>query len=375
MRDNLIRYLKEYGGRTFREVPFSEVDALVLAELSYLKMKGIVPGFERGEGVSWERMASHPDAALMFADPLYGKQHRRVFELVSASVRYAKVRVNYYREWSDEEREAQFAAVTFFLGETSIFLSFRGTDETLVGWKEDFNMGYMKAVPAQRSALSYLKGVARYTKGRLVLGGHSKGGNLALYAAAYAPGQVQDRIRRIYSFDGPGFPRKFYAQRGFAAVKDRFCKIMPERSVIGMIFANYRDYRVVGSYGIGMVQHDLMQWKIREGRFVYLKELRVGSRRKAMVFNEWIASLSKRQISFFVETLYGLLRSARITNVAQLLRRPLYVLGRIVRSITKMDCGKRRMLLQIIRKLFQAGKRFLWPFRPAGERGKGNGNE
>ena len=354
MKENLIRYLKEYGEKTFREVPFSEVDALVLAELSYLKMKGIVPGFGCSAGVGWSEVAGHPDVLQMFTDPLYGKQHKKVFELVASSRRYAKVRVNYYKEWSDEEQEAQFAAVTFLLGETSIFVSFRGTDETLLGWKEDFNMGYLKAIPSQRSALSYLKGAARYTKGRLILGGHSKGGNLAVYAAACAPEQVQARIQRVYSFDGPGFHKKFYAQRGFAAVQDRVCKIVPEQSTVGMVFANYGNYRVVQGYGAGMVQHDLMQWRIRGGKFVYLKEVRGRSRRKSMIFNTWVNSLSKRQIVLFVETLYGLLRSAQISNVSELLRKPFSVLRQMVQNFRKMDKGKKKMLFQIIKKLFEA---------------------
>ena len=131
LKANLIRYLKEYGGKTFQECPFSEVDALLFASLSYLKMQGIVPGFRKGEGVRWTEMAQHPEVEKMFTDPLYGKQHRRVFYLVLGSRRYRSVRVNYYKEWFDEGREAQFAAVTFLLGPTSVFVSFRGTDETL----------------------------------------------------------------------------------------------------------------------------------------------------------------------------------------------------------------------------------------------------
>lgn len=354
MKANVIQYLKEYGEKTFRELPFSEVDALILAQLSYLKMDGIVPGFGKEPGVSWAEMARHPEREKMFADPLYGKQHRRVFFRILESRRYRGIRANYYREWFDEAREEQFAAVTFFLGETSVFVSFRGTDETLVGWKEDFNMSCQRAVPAQHSALAYLKGVARYTEGRIILGGHSKGGNLAAYAAACAPEQIQTRIRRIYSFDGPGFSRSFYERPGFVRIEDRFCKIMPEQSLVGQLFANYRNYRVIESYGAGMVQHDLMQWKIRGGKFVYCKKLRPRSVRKSAILNSWASSLSRAQRSEFVETLYELLRGTHVSDVGELLKKPFVILHRLLRGLRSMDRNKRRSFFAVIRKLFAA---------------------
>lgn len=359
MKTNLIQYLREYGSRSFREVPFSEVDALVFSQMSYLKMKGIVPGFGKSSGVGWQEMAAHPEAEKMFADPLYGKQHRRVFRLIADSRRYRQVKANYYKEWFDEEREAQFAAVTFFLGPTSIFVSFRGTDETLVGWKEDFNMGYMKEIPSQRSALAYLKGVARYTTGRMVIGGHSKGGNLAVFAASCAAPQIQSRIRRVYSFDGPGFQKSFYERPGFIRIENRFCKIVPEQSLVGMILANYKYYRVVESYRSGMGQHDLMQWKIREGRFVYLRELRGKSTRKSAILNTWVNSLTRQQISDFVETLYELLRGTHASNVAELVKKPFRVIYLVFRSFGRMDKKRRQSFLRIIGKLFQAAAAYL----------------
>lgn len=358
MKANLVQYLKEYGSKSFREVPFSEVDALVLAQLSYLKMKGIVSGFDGKTAVGWQEMAQHPQAEQMFADPLYGKQHRRVFGLVSASRRYRNVRACCYKEWFDEEREEQFAAVTFLLGATSVYVSFRGTDETLVGWKEDFNMSYMKTIPAQKSALAYLKGAARYTSGRMILGGHSKGGNLAVYAAARAPEQIQSRIRRIYSFDGPGFRKDFYERAGFARIRRKCCKIIPEQAIVGTLFANDGGYRVVRSYGAGMDQHDLMQWMIRRGRFVYLKEVRGRNARKSAIFNGWINSLSRQQIRMFVETLYRLLQTAHVTDVSQLLRKPLHVLRVVFGNFLRLDRSCQNAFWQIVKKLFETAKNY-----------------
>lgn len=359
MKFNLLRYLREYGDRSFREMSFSEVDALVLSELSYLKMEGIVPGFGQGRGMSWEEMRHHSEFEHLFDDPIYGKQHRRVFELVAKSKRYRTIRANYFAEWFDKEKEVQFAAVTFCLGAASFFVSFRGTDETLVGWKEDFNMGFMKSIPSQRRALAYLKGVARYTgNGRLVLGGHSKGGNLAVYAASLVPKTVQQRIRRVYSFDGPGFSRHFYERSGFRGIEKKYCKIVPEQTLIGLLLANYKKYRVVESYGKGFGQHDLMQWKIRGGKFVYRKAVYRGSTRTTGIFNTWIDSLNPEQIALFVEILYELLISASVQTVADLFKAPFRLVGAIFNSFRSLDKTRRSSFMGIIKKLFVAAVHF-----------------
>ncbi|MDY3251139.1 MAG: Mbeg1-like protein [Candidatus Choladocola sp.] len=329
------------------------MDALVLSQLSYPKMNGIVPGFSGKRTVGWKEIQDHPQYPEMFTDPMYGKMHRRIFELVAGSRRYACIRAGFYTEWSDEEQEAQFAAVTFWLGTTSIFVSFRGTDETLVGWKEDFNMGYMRAVPSQRRALAYLKGVGRYTEGRIILGGHSKGGNLAIYASANAPEALQRRIRRIYSFDGPGFRKGFYERRGFHRVEDRYCKIVPEQSLVGMLLVNYKRYRVVRSYRSGVIQHDLMQWKIHNGKFVYRKDVYRRSSRKTEILNAWVSSLSRAQITEFVGTLYELLRSTQIKTVYDLMKAPLRKLYTICRCFAGLDERRRKSFIQTVKKLFQ----------------------
>ena len=366
MKSNLMNYLREYRNKSFKEHPFSEVDALLLSNLSYLKMDGILPGFERGGTIGFAELLSHPAAEHLFSDPVYGGDYRKIIALMSGSRRYGKLRFGYFTQYHDADRETQFAAVTFFLGATSIFLSFRGTDETLVGWKEDFNMAYMKSVPSQRLALAYLKGVARYVKRDLaasgktphfLLGGHSKGGTLALYAAANAPEAVQQYIRRIYSFDGPGMQKRFYQRAGFHRIEGRFCKIVPEQSLIGMLFSNDRSYRVVCSYRSGIVQHDLMQWKIRNGKFVYRKEVCRGSSEKSRKLNGWIESLPREQVVTFVETLYRLIKSARIETVYELMKTPVKVLHVVMRELYRLDKQSRKAFLRLFRQLLRCVRR------------------
>ncbi len=354
MKNNLMKYLREYGDCSFREMPFSEVDALVLALLVYMKFDGIVPGFNRGASMSWEDIKRKAGWEHLFSDPVYGSSYREAFSLIAGSRRFGRIRVNYFVEWIDEEREAQFAAITFFLGKSSVFVAFRGTDEHLVGWKEDFNMSYMRLVPSQKRALDYVKGVARYTSGRMIVGGHSKGGNLAVYSASFVPEAVQERIRRVYSFDGPGLWRHFYETPGFLRIRNRYCKIVPEQSVFGMMFSRYRDYRVVAGYKGGFVQHDLMQWKIRGSRFWYKKQLRKKSSRRSKSFDEWIRSLPAGQVALFVDTLYELIRSTRAGNVYELLQRPIVLARAVIKKFREMEKERRQQFWKILHGMCRA---------------------
>lgn len=372
MKQNLIRYLKEYRDRSFREAPFSEADALLLSALSYMKLDGLVPGFSRRGSISLRELNRRPDGKHLFADPLYGQNYRKIMALIADSRRYGSIRLQYFVSWTDEAAETQFAAVTFRLGRTSAFLSFRGTDETLVGWKEDFNMAFMEAVPAQRRALAYLKGVSRYLRQELgeknpgegecalMLGGHSKGGSLALYAAACADFAIQSQIRRIYSFDGPGLQKRFYEKPGFLRIQDRFCKIVPEQSVIGLLLSREQKYRVVESYGSSTLkQHDLMQWKIENGRFRYCRKLGRRGSRKSQILNLWISSLSRKQIAEFVGLLYRLVLSVRLPDVSAVLEMPVRVLFLLLRELLAQDSASRKLVRQILRKLLEAAAQVL----------------
>ncbi len=355
MKDNLIQYLLKYRDKSFQQVPFSEADALLFAHLSYMKMLGIVPGFHKSDGISWKQMMEHAQADQLFDDLLYGKKNRKIVEMIRNSVRYRNIKIAYYMEWLDEKRESQFSAVTFLLGKSSSFVAFRGTDESLVGWKEDFNMGFMRSVPAQRQALFYLRGVTRYIpSGRLILGGHSKGGNLAVYASAFASEAVQERIRRIYSFDGPGFHPSFYEQDGFRKIEKKYCKIVPEQSLVGMLLTNYHKYRVVRSYRTGMLQHDPLQWKIKKGKFVYRKELYWKSKRLSRILNTWIDSLNREQIVLFVETVYDLLQSAQVKSIYAFLKKPIRILKKMRSTYRQMDSVRRSDFWKVMKKLFQA---------------------
>lgn len=358
MKPDLLNYIREFGEKSFEEIPFSEVDSLVLAEMTYWKFDGLVSGFRNGKAVrgpvSLKDLQEHPDRENMFTDEVYGKRYRKFFQLLCGGRRYRNLRMNYFVNFIDADREIQFSAITFFLENGVRYVGYRGTDETLVGWKEDFNMSFMKGVPSQRAALAYFRRVASLCSGPLMTGGHSKGGNLAVYAASCCEQEIQERILTIYSFDGPGFQKEFYQNSGYRRIQDKIYKIVPGYSVVGMVLYNKMRARTVESFGKGMLQHDPFTWIIKNGRLQYRHDIYRRVSHKMKVLNLWIDSLSTEQIQDFVEISYGILSAAEAENVYAFVKGPIRYLLRMLRALRGLDRTAGKLLATVFGKLLEA---------------------
>ena len=274
MIGNIIEFVHSYGYFDLEALPFGPVDALVLSQFAYLKMDGIVDGLKAdAKPVTLAEIQAHPEAEHLFADPRWEAQNRALFREMCESRRYRQMQCIYCSDHTCTENETQFMAVTCIFPDGSVKILYRGTDETLIGWKEDFNMAFQYPIPGQKASQLYLEQVAQYISGDFELMGHSKGGNLAVYAAMHVPQAVQKRISRIYNLDGPGFRTEVYGMGSFEAIADRVTKIIPHSSIVGMLLENHGEYRVVDSKRIGMLQHDPFSWLVDRIDFVYLEEL------------------------------------------------------------------------------------------------------
>lgn len=230
----------------------NDVDSLILCQFSYLKFDGMVPNVkENGKSVSIEELAAREDVDKLFADERFEKENRALFEGMLHSRRYHTLRMNCYINIIEKECETQFAAITFLLDDGTLYIAFRGTDETIIGWKEDFNMALLSPVPGQSYSVKYLNMITGRLHKPFYIGGHSKGGNLAVYSAMKCIPMVQERIIRIYSMDGPGFRPEVLKECRYEEIADKVIKILPHSSLIGMIFEQNNSYRVVESKGIG----------------------------------------------------------------------------------------------------------------------------
>ena len=296
MAGTVIEYLQKYGDISFREKPLNDVDSLALCQLSYLKFDGMVSDVRHnGPSVTLREIAERPDVDKLFGDVRFEKENRALFEGMLSGRRFRDMKLNCYINLVEKEWETQFSAITFILDDGTLFLAFRGTDETIIGWKEDFNMAFQEAVPAQLLAQDYVREVAAEYVMPLRLGGHSKGGNLAVYAAMNASDEVKDRVERIYSLDGPGFPEAVVNSFEYSSVSDRIVKIVPDSSVVGMVLETPERCMVVKSDVEGIMQHFAFSWQMHGGEFDKVEDVANSSVTFNKALNKWLSNLSKEQ--------------------------------------------------------------------------------
>ena len=291
---NVIDYLQWRGDLTFAQSSLNEVDSVLFVFLSYFDLEGIIPTDPENESISLKEAimlerVHHVDRPFYGGAMIPSADIQLMARMMSRSARFANVRVTGLVSEIDREREMQFSAYTALLDDKSIFVSFKGTDDTLIGWKEDMNMSFINEVPGQRWAVEYLNYIGSVTEGGIRIGGHSKGGNLAVYAAAKCKPEIQSRIIRVYNNDGPGFTNDFLVSQEYLRVKDRVLKLVPQDSVIGMLLGNDDNYTVVRSAKSGVIQHNCYLWEVKGRHFVRHGTLTKKTLDLSRVLNQWIS--------------------------------------------------------------------------------------
>lgn len=358
MKDNLIAYLQQYGDFGFEELPFGAVDALILAQFSYLKFDGMIEEIgPDAKAAVLKDLKQNEQAEQLFSDPRWEEENRAMFEGMCAGKRFGDIRLMHYINRVDTENEIQFSALTCILPDGSIKILYRGTDETIIGWKEDFNMAFLFPVPGQQFASEYLNMVAGFLpEGSITLTGHSKGGNLAVYAAMNTSGKVRERIQKIYNMDGPGFRTEIFQMDIFEQIESRIVKLIPESSIIGMVLENHGKYQVVKSKYTGFWQHDPFSWIIAGTDFVYAERIHEGRRIMDEAMNEWIMSLSPEEVEAFVTTLYDIVSASQAEDLNSLVRNWTKSIGRIVEAIQKLDKETVDRMLAVLKGLLTASQ-------------------
>jgi len=359
---NAFDYLAWRGDLSFAADGLNEIDALVLSVLSYIDFAEIAPGAIGGKGVSLaaaaeeftqRRPGGRAETITAFA--------RRVPEFLTqaaATVRYREVTLSGYVAQTDMEQTKQFAAVILSFGPDQHFLSFRGTDASIVGWKEDFQMSFME-VPAQHQASEYFVEAAARLDGTLWLGGHSKGGNLAIYAAAHAPDDLQDRIGGAYSNDGPGFQPDVIESRGYQRIKDRLHVLIPRSSVVGLLLEHDVAHSVVASREIGLLQHNPFAWDVLGTRFVRAKGLNRHSLNLQSTLHAWLNRLSAEQRAEFVDTLFDVVEATGARTIGDLNKEKLAAALAAIKAFRNMDATAQVHLARTTEILFVEGQRTL----------------
>ncbi len=352
---NILDYIDWRGDLDIKKAPFCEVDGLVLALLSYMELSDIADADTLRRSITLREAVNKCFAKYGDKMPPRGaimpKEFPTFFRRVADSNRYGNMRVLRYKSVFSKESETQFAALTVSVGDGSFYVSFRGTDDTLVGWKEDFNMSYMESVPAQRIALEYLCDAARVMRGRIRVGGHSKGGNLSMYAAMNVSKRLAHRIISVYNNDGPGFNREMTSFDGYGAVADRIQTVLPHYSVVGLLLEHTRVDKVVKSTADGIWQHDPFSWEVKGERFVTEKKLSPECLSVEKTLKSWMRGLGTEERRDFVEAVYSVFRSnsaETLTDIAS---------GKIdfLRSLTRVDPKVREVIVETGKLLVKEG--------------------
>lgn len=350
----IIDYVREYGCYTFEKKPFNEVDSLVLSQLSYLKFDGLAPELsEHKKAVSIGYLNQHAQRDKLFADKRFADNNYALFTALCGSLRFGKMRMNYYVNEVDTEKEVQFSAIVFYLGKGCTYVAYRGTDETIVGWKEDFNLAFQTPVPGQLKSVDYLKKAAWRIRGSFYVGGHSKGGNLAVYAAMNAAPRLQKRIVEVYSHDGPGFRPEILASADFDRIAGKIRKIVPQSSFIGMLLQSQEQYQVIESAGFGLLQHDPFTWIVERNTFQRADKIYEGRLFLDETLNEWILGMEEAQIQFFVDTLYQVVSEAEIDNLIDFTDRWKENVNALIEALKDLDDVSKKMMGQIVKSLFE----------------------
>ena len=352
MTDNIISYVDKYKRTGFDQMPFNEVDSLVLCQLSYLNFKDLVPGIkELSTSVSLQDIVATAEKDRLYEEYWFKEDNRKLVEKVTQSFRFMDMKLNYFVEVLNEEHGIQFSAVTFLFGDKSVYVAFRGTDVTLVGWKEDMMLACSEPLRSQELAAEYLDKVSSTFAGQFRVGGHSKGGNLAVYAAMFCKSDVRRRICDIYDHDGPGFRPEILKEGHFDFIRSKVHKYIPKESIVGILLETNMDYEVVESTGIGALQHNTFTWKSKNGQFVKAKGMRRNKRVADAALNEWIYSLSDREVSVFIDTLFDILAASDAKTLFEIIEDPKKSVSGVFSAYKELDKTTKSAVFSTIRKL------------------------
>lgn len=363
---NIIYYMKKFGDRTLDEIPFNEVDSLILCQLSYLNYENLVPGLdELDEDILFSELIEEDMMIIKLCQGTFDvKLNRKLLKLIRKKERFKNLRLNYYHRKFNPRALKQFCGVTFILDRYA-HVTYQGTDPSMIGWKEDFMMSILDEIPAQFEAVKYLEEVAKIYHGPLFVGGHSKGGNLAYYAVLKCNPHIRERIMRVFNFDGPGFKTNdIYHTEAYYEIKSRMIKVVPKDTIVGLLMHHNDAHMVVECYGAHFLQHDVFTWKINKiGHLNFLSSTSIKYKVFDKASTEWMESIIDDDRKHFTETFFTLLGAMGNVSVLDAIKHPFTYWKTVRRKYKKMSVEDRKFLLDIFNSYGKISKRIRKEFK------------
>ena len=313
-------YLDYNKNRSFKDFAFNEADILCLNELGYFCFEELDASIDFSKEVNLhEVLMPYVTGEKPFNHSFLVTEERvKLLQKVVASKRFVNLNLSDYVNDVDAEYERQFSAMVFTLPEINHHqLVFRGTDDTMIGWKEDFKLTYVQEIPAHRAAVAYLEAYFEKYAGKVTVSGHSKGGNLALYAVAHVNDLLREQIEKIYMLDAPGLQEKGLESDGYKAIRERVTVIRPEESIVGIMLYNDIEPIVVKSNASGIMQHAVTSWQFNEetGELILAERQTDLSQNLEKTFKQWMKELSSQELKILFDILFDTLMSSGIHSI------------------------------------------------------------
>jgi len=342
--NNMLKYIDKYGNVSIDEKPVTKIDILIFSQIPYLNLKNVIPkntGLRLSD--AWELAKSKNS---MVRSPAH-RNAINLFKKMCKSKRYSDLILKDHEYILNTE--TQFGVISIIVPNDAIYIAFEGTDDAIAGWKEDLKMTYTYPIPAQKYAYKYLNRVVKFNGPKVVLCGHSKGGNLALVGAMNTYFMKRHKIKKIYSFDGPGIKKKEFKSFNYRTVKKKLVNIIPNQSIIGVLLEQ-ENVHVIKSHGHGVFQHDPMMWVVQDDDLVASKQDRISVQLDESI-NRWLLTHTYEERKKFTEGIFGLFETAGIESTYDIAKNKIDSLKILVKASKEMDKETKDMIIKSIKLL------------------------
>lgn len=353
----LFDYLKWRNDVSLRAAPFNEIDNVLLSYLAYADFGELLHEPKRHVSIEtcFKRFCEKHDMAEVRESKHFIERAPLLLEEMVRGARFRGTKVVHFREVFDKEKVQQFAALVFLLPDGTRYVSFRGTDLSITGWKEDFVMSFTAETEGAKEAVSYINDVAASVDGDFILGGHSKGGNFAMYAAAFCEDAVKGRIRKVYNNDGPGFREEIVRSAAYRELLPKITNIVPQTSIIGRLLSNEAAHTVVKSTAAGIFQHDVTTWEVTKDKFVRA-EPDAFSDFVEKSLGTWLETMDDEARKSLVETVFSMIEMTEAETFAEFGENLFKNTGLIIKGLGRLPKEKRSELTAALGGLAEAGR-------------------
>lgn len=351
--NDLTRYLSEHGGRTIAEWPLNEVDLMLFSQIAFSDFGAAFAQEEIARGIPFgEALLRTNECDPGGGFPFQDRDDQELRTKMAETERFRDMVLTRFSDLHDVASETQFTAMTVDACDGTRVIAFRGTDASVIGWKETCNLAVMSPVPSQVRALAYVETEARISDKPMRLCGHSKGGNCAVYAAARVTDAAREKIVSVTSYDGPGLDKKTAGSKGFLLVRDRVRVIMPRGSIVALLFDQRAEVTYVRGRMPGLLQHYIYNWRVQNGAFVRAQAPTAGGAYFARAMQGFLESLSQEDRYAFVELLYNVLAVSEAETMTGFIREWRKNVPRALKAISSITPETKAMFFRVLRRFF-----------------------